>query len=285
MNAKYNLLKKFIIAIVIIIMIIVIALGIVLISQNNNQNVKNVLQNNIVEEEPQIITRKYNEFKYSYISNQQIANIYFTNYISRTYENIEEAYDLLDEEYKQKRFGSIEEYKKYIDAIGDDIFYLRLKEYKIKENNGKKQIICLDQNGDYYIFNETAVMQYSVLLDPYTVEVQSIKEEYEALDIKNKVTYCVKNYINSIKKENYQYAYSVLSQEFKNNYFSTIQIFTNYMKQIFNNTTSVTYSNFRNEGEIYLVDVQFKNGENIQNEKTLIIKLNDGMNFELSFNV
>ena len=63
------------------------------------------------------------------------------------------AYEHLDDTYRNKKFGSLEEFKKYIDVNKSDYQALTALSYKQDDINGIMQYVIVDQNNNYYIFN------------------------------------------------------------------------------------------------------------------------------------
>ena len=53
-------------------------------------------------------------------------------------------------------------------------------QYQKSVYNDYTQYVVLDENGRYYIFKESSVMNYSVLLDMYTVELQEFTDKYNS---------------------------------------------------------------------------------------------------------
>ena len=56
---------------------------------------------------------------------------------------------------------------------------LELKSYKIDKNNDYTQYVLIDNLENYYIFRETSVMDYTVILDTYTIDLPEFLEKYE----------------------------------------------------------------------------------------------------------
>jgi hypothetical protein len=110
-----------------------------------------------------------NEYIPVYVSEEDMAKIYFNDYIYIMYSDINKAYSLLDEEYRDKRFGSVDNYKNYINSLDNlnytiDSFYI--------DDSGKNKVYGIyDTNGNIFIFETSGVMQYTVYLDDYTVEI------------------------------------------------------------------------------------------------------------------
>ena len=85
------------------------------------------------------------------------------------YSNIEKAYNLLDEEYRAKKFQNITNYKNYVNSLTYSKY--ELDSFYIEEKDGYKIFGVYDTNGNMFIFKTRGVMQYTVYLDDYTVEI------------------------------------------------------------------------------------------------------------------
>lgn len=110
-----------------------------------------------------------NEYIPTYVSDEDMAEIYLNDYIYNMHSNIEKAYTLLNEEYKNKRFGSFSNYISYVNSLNYSSY--KLKSYYKKSADGYIIFGVYDINGNFYAFKTKGVMQYSVYLDDYTVEI------------------------------------------------------------------------------------------------------------------
>lgn len=128
------------------------------------------LLNSDNEEEVEYLKNyEVNEYIPTYVSDESMAKIYLNDYIKKTYYNIEGAYELLDAEYREKKFGSLDNFKNYIYST-TNLNYNLYEYYKIVNDD---YIIfgVYDEKGNLFIFKTNGVMQYSVYLDDYTVEI------------------------------------------------------------------------------------------------------------------
>ena len=213
-----------------------------------------------------------------------MAMAYLSNFQTKL-ENIQNAYELLDEKYAKKRFSSQEDFKQYINNKQEQIKSAYVTRYQINEYDTYTQYICIDQFGNYYIFNETAIMKYSVILDTYTIDLPQYTKNYNETDTPGKVSMCVDRFMKAINDENYEFAYSLLASGFKNNYFKTKEQFVTYAKQNLVGRDKITHKTIDSEEEIYIYTVILENKDALVNAKelTFIVKLKEETNFELSF--
>lgn len=226
-----------------------------------------------------------NEFSIINISTNELVQMYFNNFKNIVVQEIEKSYNLLDTEYREKKFGNIEEYKKYVENNKEIIFGSILASYQVQKNGENTRYICIDTNGNYYIFNETAIMDYTVILDTYTIDLPQFTEKYASATEQQKVALNIEKFIQAINDKSYYYAYNCLADSYKNNYFRTQEEFENYVKENFYSNSTVGYNQFSIEGEVYTYSVVLTNKETgEQMNKTFIVKLEEGTDFALSFN-
>ena len=101
---------------------------------------------------------------------------------------------------------------------------------------------------------------------------------------KNKGT----KYITYIEEKNYEKAYNLLYEEYRNNYFPTLEEFEKYVKQKYPDFMSVEYNDMSRQGEYYILTVNIYNlltNEIIEKEQKYIIKENNFLDYVLSFQV
>ena len=110
-----------------------------------------------------------NEYIPTYVSEEDMAKIYLNDYIFKMFSNPEEAYKLLDEEYREKKFGSYDNFKKHIYSLNYSSF--NMDRYFIKTKRSYNIYGVYDTNDNLFIFKTKGVMQYKVYLDDYTVEI------------------------------------------------------------------------------------------------------------------
>lgn len=111
-----------------------------------------------------------NEYIPSYVSDEAMAKIYLNDYINTMLYNTEAAYYLVDEDYRNARFGSYNAYYDYVINLGN--YNIQMNKFYKEYVNGYLVFGIFDQNDNLYIFKTNGVLQYSVYLDDYTVEIR-----------------------------------------------------------------------------------------------------------------
>lgn len=233
-----------------------------------------------------IPNKKHNVYKYTNNTEEGFSGLYMEDFKNREIFDIKSAYEKLDDEYKRIRFGNIDEYKKYIQNNINEIKSIRMSEYLVNNYNDYTEYVCKDQYGNLYIFKETAVMQYTLTLDTYTLENEKFTTTYEQSNDQKKVMMNVDKFFQMLNARDYKTSYEILDSGFKNNYFNTQEVYENYMRSAFPDHYKVEYTGFSNEGNILIQKVKLTSMENNTTmEKNIIMKLEEGTKFVMSFNI
>lgn len=113
-------------------------------------------------------TYDVNEYSVTNITDEQMASIYLLDFRYNVYNDINMAYQSLDESYRNKKFGSLNAFQEYIKSIN---LSSTISKYYISQGDGNKIYGVYDSNDNLFIFKTNGVMQYTVYLDDYTVEI------------------------------------------------------------------------------------------------------------------
>lgn len=95
-------------------------------------------------------------------------------------------------------------------------------------------------------------------------------------------------YISYIDSGNYEEAYNLLYENFRNTYFKTLDDFRNYAIAKYPEEIMVEYTNMEREGTMYILTVKIEDPINTNYEaieQNVVIQENDLNDFVLSFNV
>ena len=200
---------------------------------------------------------------------------------------IKNIYNLLDDEYKEKKFGNIDGFKNYIELNKETFLNMEIQKYARYYYDGYTQYVALDNFGNYYIFNETSTMNYKILLDTYTINQPEFIEKYDSASDVEKAGYNIDKFITAINTKDYNYAYNHLAQSFKQNNFTTLESFINYVQNNFYSKNNYEIKNGTKEGDYYVYTVNITDAEQDTSklvQKNFIVNIKDNREFELSFN-
>ena len=116
--------------------------------------------------------RKYNVNEYSVVnvSNDKMAQLYLFDYIEQVRLNIEKTYDLLDEDYKLKKFKTKEEYINYVNGL--NLENVRVVKYLVKNNGEITNYYIYDNYDNLYIFSAKHIMDYKIYFDDELLETR-----------------------------------------------------------------------------------------------------------------
>lgn len=234
----------------------------------------------------EINNKEYNKLYTKTVSDYELCLTHMNDYSNIVKSNLNEAYLLINEEYRNKRFGTFEKFKEYVDNNEEFFKNGSFIEYLVEYFEDYDQYYCKDINDNMFIFREKYPMQYKVILDTYTLDLPEFLEQYNNTNNQGKTALNIQKFFQAINAKDYSYAYSKLADSFKNNYFKTEEEFENYMKNTFFNYNKVEYVNFSVEGNVnvYSLIITDQTGENINKlSVNIIMQLNEGTDFIMSF--
>ena len=249
---------------------------------NSFDDIKIANQNIIIKQ------NENNTFKYETMNPENISKYYLNRYKKIAISNPELCYEYLDNEYKEKRFETLENFKKYVQDNKERIFTARVEKYNIGNDNNFTRYICMDQNENYYIFKEKSVMDFSIILDTYTIDIPEFVETYNKAKEYEKVGLNIQKVFSAVNDGDYKYAYSKLDGTFKNNNFKTQSDFEQYIKSSLFANNKVTYKNYEQSGKIFVYTLEITDKEQ-KNSKTInmqvVMVLGEGTDFVMSFSI
>ena len=107
---------------------------------------------------------KVNEYIPIMVNDEQMSRKYLNDFINIIIDDIDYSYTLIDEDYKNEMFGSLDSYKKYIYDLKLPVIDT-VDKYAVYDLNGYKYYDIYDKDGHRFIFKTKGVMQYKVLFD------------------------------------------------------------------------------------------------------------------------
>lgn len=226
-----------------------------------------------------------NSYNYESISDETYTTDLFNKYKEEVLYNTKLAYSHLHEEYRSLRFATLDKFREYAkDNVVNNVT-ANIEKYKKTVTDDYTQYICIDQNGKYYIFRETSVMNYSLILDTYTIELPEVVESYNNLTSMEKAGYNVQICMEAINNKDYSYVYNKLDTEFKNNNYKTEESFIKAIKNNLFDNNKVEEVSSLNEGSTYIYKLNIVNADNSAKSKnmTIIMQLKEGTDFVMSF--
>lgn len=196
----------------------------------------------------------------------------------------ETSYNYLDEEYKHTRFENIENYLKYVSENKEHISKMAVKGYDVERKADKTIYRCKDQYDNYYIFNTAKVLDYTILLDIYTIEQEKSTNAYLGYNRRQKIAYNVNKWVQMVNNKDYQNTYNLLNKTFRENKWNNLLEYENYIKQNFPSYYKIEFGQYEENGENSIQTITLKDIDGKEPNKTIsiVIRLKENMNFEMS---
>ena len=227
----------------------------------------------------------YNTFIYSSSNNQSIAIQYFSDLKEKMKNDRKMLYDILDKEYKEKRFDNYEKFYNYLNNLNERIDRLDISKFKFLDN----RIKIIDNYNNMYTFEIGDFMKYSIVMDDYTIEDNEFNEIYDKLSDANKVSVNIEKFIKMLNLKDYESAYKLLDSNFKKNNYPSIEAFKKYVeKNLYGYSKITTVNNSNKTGNYYITSLDLEDGEseNIRKKQiTIIMQLLEGTDFVMSFSM
>lgn len=223
-------------------------------------------------------------------SETEITTKDFINELFRRYKfdlllDIEHLYNMLDEEYKEKRFNNIEQLRHYIQNHKSDLYLDNIETYSTSNNKSYTQYTGKSNIGNNYIFRAKNVMNYTLFLDNYTI--MTSKKEYNKKEPNEQAIVCIDRVMQAINDENYGFVYEKLNPVQRNNYYKNIEDFEEFLRRYFYDKTS--YEIYKEyliiSSNVYQYTIKITDTDNKEfsyRNVTMTITLNDDADFEVS---
>lgn len=268
--------------------------GYVIVNIDNNNltySIEPVKVNNIEEiklngEVEEIESNINNEFKNIELSDADIIRACINRYKRICFISPEVVYkNILDGEYREARFGNIEKFKEYINNNKELLQAIDIKKYQLTQSNSQNQYVCIDQNGKYYILRVKSILDCSLILDTYSIDIPEFIEKYDSASETNKVGLNANKIVEAANNQDYDYIYNKLNETFRNNNFGNVNKLEEFIKNTFYENTVIKNAQCKQEGNAYVFTMQITNQEGTEKLKdvTIIMQLLEDRNFVMSF--
>lgn len=230
---------------------------------------------------------KYSERAYSY---EEISKYYFLTFKRLALAKPEIIYnDYMDKEYKDQRFGTLQEFQKYINQNNQEVFKTMMKEYLVNYYDDYTEYVVKDQFQNIYIFKKYNDQKLNFMLDTYTITADKFKQKYEESGDIEKIQMNIDKFFQMINRQDYKTSYKCLSEGFKNNYFKTEEDFSNYIRNKFFIYNKITFKNYEKKGSgLYVINIELTDltEENSDVKSVnIIMQLKENFEFEMSFDM
>ena len=229
----------------------------------------------------------YNMYKNQNITNEYVTNEYFVLLKRLMLSDPDMAYTLMKEEYKNSRFGNINEFRNYINNNRQEILKIDMKQYLVNNYENYIEYVAKDQFGNLYIFDENEDKSIDIKFDTYTLKSEVFTNKYIKSTDEEKVQMNIDKFIQLINRHDYRTSYNCIADSFKNNYFKTQEEFQNYIENNFYSYNKFEFKSCEKKAaDIYVCKVQltdYMNENSEIKEINVIMQLGDNLDFKMSF--
>ncbi len=251
---------------------------------------ESIEQINIENDDILIDKNENNIYQNQKITNEYLTNEYFVLYKKLAITEPELVYNIFSEEYRNERFGNIDNFKKYVNENKNEILKINMQQYLVNNYESYTEYVAKDQYGNLYIFKESSDNELiDINLDTYTLRNDKFFEEYNKSSNEKKVQMNVDKFIQMINRHDYKTSYNCISSGFKKNYLDTQEKFEEYMKNVFFEYNNFEFRNIEQKGSnLYTVTLNITDLTEESSEArnvTIIMQLNDDLDFEMSFGI
>ena len=108
---------------------------------------------------------KINEVIKVYVTDEELAKKYLSEYVNLLIYHREEAYKLVDTDTLVEKFNDYSSFENYVNnLITDNFVRATVKSYSYGITDGVKAMNVIDADGNVFIFKEESLMNYTVEL-------------------------------------------------------------------------------------------------------------------------
>lgn len=150
---------------------------------------------------------------------------------------------------------------------------------------------------DKIIKNDEKISEEQIQIEIQKQQKETFKEtektvvisKLEEMGERDRIEYYFSQFITEIENKNYQKAYDMLYDDFKINYFPSIDDFEEYAKKTFPRMIAVEHTNFDRSGNVYILFIKMSDslsGNKTDAKEMKFVVREDGINeFVMSFSV
>jgi len=119
----------------------------------------------------------------------------------------------MTKEYREARFGNLENFEQYINNNIEEIKKITLKQYLVNNYENNTEYVGKDQFGNLYIFNENNEQKIDIKIDTYTIATNKFIQEYENATEEKKVQMNIDKFIQMINRHDYTNEYNCIQTD------------------------------------------------------------------------
>lgn len=250
---------------------------------NNYTSIEQIQEKEKLEE---IEQNNFNKFEFLRLSEEEIYTKYANYFINLLKNNSLEAYNMLDEQYREIRF--MDDYNRFLNYVnlmdGNNKLDTEIKEISKYDNGG---YIIKTKNDNRYIINASYPMELTVQLDEYTIITDSFKKAYSSASDTKKLSTNIDKIMKMINNYDYENLYNLLDESYKANNFSNINDFINYIGEKFYNSNYYEITSLEQDEELNTLKVKVYKDNSANSEyniNKIVVILGEENSFKFYFN-
>lgn len=188
---------------------------------------------------------EYNNYNIDQISKDDLTcvNEIFNKYKFDLNYDIEHLYGIIENEYKDSKFSSYNEFINYLNNH-KDYFEDNMVKYQTINANNYTEYVALGEKNNHYYFYMYSLTNFKVLFDNYTVSLPQYSQAYQSSFPTVQAKYCIDRVRKAINDKNYEFIYKRLNSVQKNNYYPNYEDFVKFIKENFYDENTFEYEEY-----------------------------------------
>lgn len=207
----------------------------------------NLKEKDHIELDKNLENRAVNYFSKINLNNAEITRELYEKFKFDLQKDLSHLYNSLNETYKNKKFQDFEDFKKYLkeneSAFTNDV----IERYTSNKYSKYVEYVAIGKNRNY-IFIVKNIMNFSCLLDTYTIGTPYYLSLYNSILPNNQAAYCLDRAIAAINDKNYKFVYEKIDLS-KKQALGSYDNFVKYINSIFYNKTEYKIEDYQAIGE------------------------------------
>ncbi len=134
------------------------------IESNGYNQIDNIIEEDIKNRLQKIEVNDNNTYIYYYLSDKEILQKHMQNFIAVAENNIQDAYEMIEETCKQEKFQTLQEFEEYIDKNGENLTNIEIISYDTIYQNDYVEYVFSDSNNNEYRIKEKYIMEYTICI-------------------------------------------------------------------------------------------------------------------------
>ena len=167
----------------------------------------------------------------------------------------------------------------YVNEKQNELTNIKITQYNTEKYTDSLVYKGTDEHGNYYHIIETAYMEYTIILDNYTMQ------DYSNANTKEKIEKSTEKFILMLNAADYTNAYNLLEETFKTTHFPTEQDFINYIKNNWYKRNIIASKTATEDGKCSVIIKETIATTSNKMQKEFKVNLGEVMEFTIEFGI